>query len=291
MDIKTILLPVDFPNTSLPVIHQAATLARRFHSEIVALHVMTQESHRAGVPEDGAELAGWDLVAEIVKRAEEKKEDRALGPQLAGLAIRRLLVRDEPAQAIVDVALQQRADLIMMASHGYTFDHFLLSSLTEKTLQGPECPVWTSAHVKKPPLASAPEFAIRKVLCAVEFGARSHKTLSWAAQMAAEFEAQLTLAHVTYNVGIWAPGGDYVNPKLKAELVGDASRQMAELQQEVGTKAEVFIGSGNLPDVLRRAVQQTKADLLVNDCFPYGVNLRTRGYAVICAVGIPVMNV
>ncbi len=59
LNIKRILLPVDFPNTSLPVVHQAATLARHFRSEIVMLHVVTPESHAAGVPEDGPELAGF----------------------------------------------------------------------------------------------------------------------------------------------------------------------------------------------------------------------------------------
>jgi K+-sensing histidine kinase KdpD len=52
LNIKKILLPVDFPNPSLAVVHQAATLAHRFHSEIVMLHVVTPESHAAGVPDD-----------------------------------------------------------------------------------------------------------------------------------------------------------------------------------------------------------------------------------------------
>lgn len=45
LKIKKILLPVDFPNTSLPVVHQAATLAHHFHAEIVMLHVVTAQSH------------------------------------------------------------------------------------------------------------------------------------------------------------------------------------------------------------------------------------------------------
>jgi len=53
LDIKKILLPVDFPNASLPVISQAATLAHHFDAEIVMLHVMTTQSHAAGVPDHG----------------------------------------------------------------------------------------------------------------------------------------------------------------------------------------------------------------------------------------------
>jgi len=56
LNIKKILLPVDFPVASLRVIHQAATLARHFNSEIVVLHVVTALSHAAGVPEDSREM-------------------------------------------------------------------------------------------------------------------------------------------------------------------------------------------------------------------------------------------
>ncbi|MGA9305859.1 MAG: universal stress protein [Candidatus Sulfotelmatobacter sp.] len=60
--IQKILLPVDFPNTALPVIDQAATLAHRFGSKIVLLHVVTALSHASGVPEDGPHLAVWTCL-------------------------------------------------------------------------------------------------------------------------------------------------------------------------------------------------------------------------------------
>ena len=57
LNFRTILLPVDFPHPSLGVIHQAATLAHHFHSEIVMLHVVTVQSHAAGVPSTGLRLS------------------------------------------------------------------------------------------------------------------------------------------------------------------------------------------------------------------------------------------
>jgi nucleotide-binding universal stress UspA family protein len=287
LNIQKILLPVDFPNASLRVVHEAATLAHHFHSEIVMLHVLTTPSHAAGVPEDGLELAGWDMLAEIVRGA-QKNLDQALGPELEGLAIRRVLVKGDPAQAIVQTAQVEKADLIMMPSHGYTFNQFLLGSVTAKVLHGTECPVWTSAHVEESP---GQEFAIRNVLCVVDLGPRSDEAVSWAVPMATEFGARLTLAHITASVEFWGPGGSYVDQKWKDELVGDAAQRIAKLQQDMGIKADVFIGSGDVPKVLSQAVKQTKADLLVTECFPYGGNLRIHGYAIICAVPIPVLSV
>jgi nucleotide-binding universal stress UspA family protein len=287
LSIKKILLPVDFPVASLGVIHQAATLARHFNSEIVMLHVVTALSHAAGVPEDSCELADWDLLAAIIRQA-QKQQDQTLGPELDGLTIQRKLVKGDAAVAIVRTAHEERANLIMMPSHSFTFYQFLMGSVTAKVLHGTECPVWTGAHVQESPVQ---EFAIRNVLCSVEFGPRCDITVSWAAQLAAEFGARLTLANVTAGVELWGPGGSYVDQRWKEELVSNASQQMAKLQQYTRIKADVFIGSGDVPKELSQAAKQTKADLLVTGCYPYGGHLRTHGYGIICAVTIPVLSV
>jgi nucleotide-binding universal stress UspA family protein len=318
--IEKILLPVDFPNTSLSVIHQAAVLARHFNSEIVMLHVVTAESRRAGVPEYGSELADWDMLAVITQEAENDL-DQSLGQELKHLAIRCVLCEGNPAQAILHTAQVEKADLIMMASHGAALNQFLVGSVTTKVLQGSGCPVWTDGRVEKSEASLAadnpmllyggagmwmhgmrtvkhgeqrgpiPEFAIHNVLCAVDLGPRSNKAASWAAAMAAEFGAHLTLAHVTASVELWGPGGNYADPKLREELVDDASRRLAKLQQETGVKADTLIGSGDVPRVLSQAAKQTKADLLVTGCYPYDGNLRIHGYPIIWAVPIPVLSV
>ena len=100
----------------------------------------------------------------------------------------------------------EKADLIMMPSHGFAFNRFLLDSKNAEVLFGTECPVWTGAHVEVSP---PKEFAIHSVLCAVDLGERSPQVVSWAAEIASEFGAHLTLAHVTPSVELWGPGGSY----------------------------------------------------------------------------------
>jgi nucleotide-binding universal stress UspA family protein len=287
LKIQKILLPIDFPDTSLRVVHQAATLAHYFHSEILMLHVVTADSHAAGVPEDGPEFARWDVLAAVLRVA-EKKLDHALATELAGLTIQSMLVKGDAARGIVETAQWEKTDLIMMPSYGSAFNEFLLSSETAKAPDATECPVWTDAHVEQLP---AQGLAIQNVLCAVDFKSHDVPAVSWAARMAAEFGARLTLAHVTSNVELWGPGGYYVVPRLKNALYGDASDQIAKLKKEMGIDAEVFIGSGDVTTVLGQAVKQTKADLLVTGTRPYGGHLRIHGYAIICAVPVPVLNV
>ncbi len=262
-------------------------MAHHFHSEIVMLHVITALSQAVGVPGDGSKLTGWDMLAEIIRGA-EKSAGRSLGSEIADLTVKRVLADGRVAPAIVQTAREEEVDLIMMPSHGPTFSQFLLGSVTAKVLNWSECPVWTDAHVEVP---AAQEFAISHVLCAVDFTSRNRKALLWAVQMAAKFGARLTLAHVTPSVELWGPGGNYVKQELKEELVGSASRQISELQHGIGIKTDVFIGSGDVPMVLSQAVKQTRADLLVTGCRPYGLHLRTHGYAIICAVPIPVLSI
>ena len=288
LNIKRILLPVDFPIASLGVIHQAATLARHFHSEISMLHVVPALKRAAGAPEDKGELAGGDLLTAIIREA-QKREDESLGSELDGITVRGMSIKGDPAWAIVRAAEEEKADLIMMPSRGFTFEQFLLGSVSGKALHRTERPVWTGAHIE---VSTVDKFAIRNVLCAVDLGPRSDVAMAWAVPMAATFGARLTLVHVTAGVELWGPGGAYVSQEWRQALVDDASERIARLQRDMDVKADVFIGSGDLPKALRQAVTQTNADLLVTGCNPYDGHLRrTHGYGIICAVPIPVLNV
>jgi len=80
LNIKKILLPVDFPNASLARNSPGRDLAHHFNSEIVLLHVVTARSHAAGVP-DGPEFAKWDLLAAMLGEA-EKNSDQSLRTEL-----------------------------------------------------------------------------------------------------------------------------------------------------------------------------------------------------------------
>jgi nucleotide-binding universal stress UspA family protein len=287
LNLKRILLPVDIPIASLGAIHQAATLARHFKSEIIMLHVVTGQSRGTSQPEDNRELANVDLLT-VIKQEAQKQQDQALGPELDGLPIQCLARTGDASQVIVQAAGENKVDLIVMSSYGFAFYEFLMGSVAAKVLHQAECPIWTDAHVEG---SRVQELAIRNVLCAVEFGPRADITVSWGAQLPTEFGARLTLANVTPSVEFWGPGGSYVNGKWKDELVGNASDQMTKLQQDMGIKADVFIGSGDVPKVLKQAANETKADVLITGSYPYDGHLRTHGYGIICAVPIPVLSV
>jgi len=290
LSIQRILVPIVFTDTSRHVVHQAAWLARRFHAEMILSHVVPPLSYPAGVLESGDEITARDLHARIVQRAEQDL-DRALGPDLDGIAVTRLLLRGDPAHEIVKTARERNVDLIAMSTHGHgVFYRFLLGSVTAKVLHESHCPVWTGAHLEETP---AREFSIRRVLCSVDLSARSPHTASLAAEMAAAVDATLTLVHITSGVEVWGPGGSHVDPVWKDTVVGIAIKEIAQLQRDVGTKAEVIIDSGNVPELLNRAAEQTKADVLVTGHSPGRSHLgdNGEGYGIIRESHIPVLSV
>jgi len=286
--ISRILLPVDFQDTSKRVVHQAAVLARHFHSEIVMLHVVTPLSYSAGTLEGTYVPANLDDLLKQLLRQAQKNLDEALGSELTGLAVKRLLVEGDPARTIVQTAREEKVDLIVMPTHGYgAFRRFLLGSVTSKILHDSECPIWTGAHLEEGP---AREFAMRSILCAVDLSAHSAKTVQWAAQLAVEFGARLTIAHITAGVDVYGPDGFDFGPAWKEALNRTAAQQIAKLLQEMSIKAEVFIESGDVPKLLDRAAKQNDGDVLVIGRPSHG-RLRATGYGIIRESHIPVLSV
>jgi nucleotide-binding universal stress UspA family protein len=111
--------------------------------------------------------------------------------------------------------------------------------------------------------------------------------------MAAAVDAKLTFVHITAGVEVFGPGGSHIDTAWQEKIVGFASTEIAKLQQDVGTKAEVIIESGNVPELLNRAAEQTNADVLVIGHTPlYGhLGENRNGYGIIRASRIPVLSV
>jgi nucleotide-binding universal stress UspA family protein len=288
MTMQKILVPIAFPMTAHGVANEAATLARRFKSEIILLHVVTPPGHVPGMPMHGPALTEQDRHVDAIKRAQESL-DEALLPQFNGLTVRRLLLKGDPASEIVRTAREEKVDLIAMSTHSHgVLYRLLLGSTAAKVLHHAQCPVWTDTRGNAP----EGEFAIRGVLCAVDLGPHSRNTVSHAAQLAADFGARLTLVHVTPAAEAYGPGGYHVVAEWQEALVGYASEGMTRLQQELHTSAEVIIENGKVSERLNFAAEQTKSDLLVLGRKPPGGHLGDNGggYAIIRDARIAVLS-
>jgi universal stress protein A len=139
--IRRIVCPTDFSPTARIAIDYAAEMARSLDAELVLLHVIPELNYPTR--SFGMATAFPHLREELHKRANEELEvERArLDPSTKVVTELRDGVSHEQ---ILDCAHAQKADLIVMGTHGHTgLTHLVLGSTAERIVRMSECPVMT----------------------------------------------------------------------------------------------------------------------------------------------------
>jgi nucleotide-binding universal stress UspA family protein len=289
LPLSKILSPVDFSERCLGATRYAEALAAHFHSEITLLHVLEPMRYEFSTLEFGATVMN-DLVSNRSLLARQQL-DAFLSEELAGAPVKRVLLEGDPAQKIVQYAHTEQVNVITMPTHGYgPFRRFILGSVTAKVLHDADCPVWTGVHMEQ--VLAVEAIAFRNIVCAVDLGPQSRKALSWAAQMASEFNARLILVHATPTIEVRP--GEYFDQNLTAELSSAAREELEKLGQGLSAEPEVFVEGGDPPKVVCRAAQRLQANLLViGRGSAAGIlgRLRTNAYAIIRQSPCPVVSV
>jgi nucleotide-binding universal stress UspA family protein len=272
---KRILFPVDFSAQSEISARYVTSYARYFDAQIALLHV-------EALPR---EPYVWEPQTDRLKEL----LDKFLPDEFAGLNVRRCVTTGDPAQEIVGYARNEKADLIMMPTHGRgPFRRFVLGSVTAKVLHDTPCPVWTSAHLdmERPP---APP-NLTSVLCAVDLDDIGTHTLRYAGNFARLTGARLTVAHAVPAVKVLPEA--YMDAEFRTTLTEAARKRLTEMQALAGTKAIVCVGAGNIAQFVNHAAQSHNAGLAIIGRGGHGAlgRLRTHDYAIIRACECPVLS-
>jgi nucleotide-binding universal stress UspA family protein len=289
VQLEKILLPVDFSERSVRAAQYAKVLACRFHSEVTMLHVLSPLDYVMG----GIETAGGVPQDWYFTRRDEARMrlDKFLPDEFRTLPVRRMILEGDPATEIVNLAHTERMNLIVLPTHGYgPFRRFIVGSVTAKVLHDADCPVLTGVHIAEAP-AMEPLF-FRNLVCAVDFGPQSVKAFSWAAEMAAEFQARLTLVHAVPRLD--SSDAPHLTEELAMIMERQAREEMEEIQARAGVKAEVSIDSGKVSDVVRQAAESCHADLVVigrHETLGAAGRLRSNAYAIVRESPCPVVSV
>jgi nucleotide-binding universal stress UspA family protein len=137
-----ILAPIDFTPHSADAVHRAIDLADRYDAELILLYVYEPADYP--LPEGYVVYTPEQLermTTEIQKRLEATRQ----GAEAAGARhVSARLLQGSPAQSIIDLARDERFDLIVMGTHGRTgVGRWVLGSVAEKVVRGAPCPVLT----------------------------------------------------------------------------------------------------------------------------------------------------
>jgi nucleotide-binding universal stress UspA family protein len=141
IDVRRILVPIDFSAHADPVIDWAIHLAEEHESTILLLHayhlpVEFQQLEGAYLPQE--------FWASVKAEAEQNLARYAERIRAAGVPVEVLAREGYPATVIEDEAAVQRADMIVIGTRGRSgLKHLLLGSIAERVVQKAPCPVLT----------------------------------------------------------------------------------------------------------------------------------------------------
>jgi nucleotide-binding universal stress UspA family protein len=141
IDIRCILVPLDFSENSRSVLEWAAHLAEEHASRIVLLHAYH-------LPVEFQQLEGAylppDFWASVRREAEASLRGYAGDLEKRGIEVETVVCEGYAATVIVDEAQSRGADLIVIGTHGRSgIKHLLLGSIAERVVQKSPCPVLT----------------------------------------------------------------------------------------------------------------------------------------------------
>jgi nucleotide-binding universal stress UspA family protein len=141
--LKTVLVATDFSAPSDAAIAYGREFARTFGAKLVVLHVaeniMTRYAFEGAVP------LTLDVQVDYEKSLAARLQETLTDEDRRELNAEGILrTSNSPADAIVEVAKQEHADVIILGTHGRkALAHFFLGSVAERVVRLAPCPVLT----------------------------------------------------------------------------------------------------------------------------------------------------
>jgi nucleotide-binding universal stress UspA family protein len=280
IELRRILCPIDFSESSRHALDHAMAVARRYGSTVTMLNVCPPLSAMPllpgapPVPVTIAAPADRDALLASMKRFADAENGTAVPMQFE-------IADGDAAREILDRARAIPSDLIVMGTHGRSgFDRLVLGSVTEKVVRRAPCPVLTVPPLVENTAASSAQL-FRRILCAVDFSEASLRALEYAFSLAAGVEgARVTLMHVVEVMPAPKPSESAKDAEAKAldaYVAAAAEARTRRLEQLVpdSVRAQstvehvLAIGRAHL-EILRVATER-QADVIV---------LGTHGFAI-----------
>ena len=140
--LSRLLVATDFSDLSAEAVQYAQSLAETYDAEILLIHVIDDAPALAF---HTMELTTDIVIEDTTKHAEQHLQQFVHDHDIrAPQGVRLVTRRGNPYEEITRCAREEKAGLIVMATHGRTgLAHVLLGSVAEKVVQHADIPVLT----------------------------------------------------------------------------------------------------------------------------------------------------
>jgi nucleotide-binding universal stress UspA family protein len=243
---ERILYATDLSKDSAEALPYALSIARKYGSTIVALHVISSLALEVSFPT----ITLQAIAAQALREA--KESIAGLANQMGGvpheLMVRKGDVWDELSSIVNDKAI----DLIVVGTHGRTgVSKLLMGSVAEKIFRQAPCPVLTVG----PNVSGEPRSIVdvHTILFPTDFSAESLAAAPYAISLAQEHQARLYLLHVIAN-----SVSDYDEVSLAARL-----RALIPPEANLWCAPKAFVEYGDVTQKIIDLSDELAVDLIV----------------------------
>jgi nucleotide-binding universal stress UspA family protein len=287
LNIRKILVPVDFSEPSVQAARYARDLGAKFSAELTLLHVLPPLRFEYAMAKPAGDRFG-DLLA--ARHGDVERALDELAGQISGEQVSREVVEGDAAEQIIRCAHNGGYDAVVMSTRGAgpLRRWLLVGSVTSKVLYGAECPV-ISCSCFDDRFAPVPP---RHVVCAIDLGPQSERALRFSADVAKMFEAGLTVVHAATVPGDAAH--DLFDETWRGTLVSRLQSQIESLQKKLRTSADVVVETGDPPAAVAAAARRLGAGLVVlgrGASTDFIGRIKASGYDIIREAPCPVITV
>jgi nucleotide-binding universal stress UspA family protein len=259
MDIKRVLVPVDFSPPSTMAVNHAVEFARRFRAKLTLLHVIEPSTALMYTFPTDSEIA----EAQRVERA-ERMLTAMLGPEVQDdLDLDTAVAVGDIGSEIASAVHRLQADIVVMGTHGRRLlGRWLVGSVTQALLRKIDVPILTVCHAARP-------LSFKRILFATDFLESSDAGFDFAMNLANTLKAKLFVAHVIDP----RPPVSYETPEMAAvfdaeqERFREEARAAFKLIESEATgknvKVETVLAKGIPADAILRIADENDVDLIV----------------------------
>jgi nucleotide-binding universal stress UspA family protein len=258
LNIKKILVPVDFSECSNKAVDFALHLGEKFNAHITLLHVVTL--FHEDVNED-TRLQDYEKIVQIKEQwINGKLKEHQITADQHKVNIESVLLRGFTASdKILEYIQENNFDLVVIGSHGRTgIKHFLQGSISEKVVRLSNIPVLTIHHSTK-------KYQPEIILVPIDFSKFSKIAVEYALFFCRQFHSKIIFLHIIEQVihpAFYAASIEsvfQVDPELKQRTL----KKLAEFVNTSEVEAEYLVLEGKAYIEIVDTAKERNVDLVV----------------------------
>ena len=261
--LETVLVATDFSETADLAVGHAAALAKRRGARLILVHGHTMGVYWVGPSKPITIPTTYE--EEVLRSTRERLEETAERIRERGIEVEAKLVSASGTEAVLYVANDVDADLIVTGTRGHTgFKHLLLGSTAEEIVRLSHRPV-LSIH----PEDQLPEEGSIKIVLPTDFSDDATLALEEAVLLLADQaeHCPLVLVHVLHTPALIAPMvGDIAMRQVfidEARVAArDALDELAERFRAQGHTVECRVLEGDPADLVAETARDTQASMI-----------------------------